>query len=89
MRLVALGVAPEHALSISEEEPGVRPSGARTVYADGELVEAPVRTRASIGVAAEPGPLLVDEYDTTVVVPPGWSVRRYEVTASLILERAG
>ena len=46
-------------------------------------------TRASIGVAAEPGPLLVDEYDTTVVVPPGWSVRRDEATASLILERAG
>ena len=55
---------------------------------DGEPVEAPVRSRPSIGAAPEPGPLLVDEYDTTVVVPPGWTVRRDEATESLILERA-
>ena len=89
VRLAALGVAPDGALSISAEELGDRPSGTRTVYVDGALVEAPVRARASIGVAGEPGPLLVDEYDTTVVVPPGWSVRRDEATGSLILERAG
>jgi N-methylhydantoinase A len=89
VRLAALGVAPDGAMSISAEEPGDRPSGTRTVYVDGALVEASVRARASIGVALEPGPLLVDEYDTTVVVPPGWSVRRDEATASLILERTG
>ena len=48
-----------------------------------------MRARASIGTEPEPGPLLVDEYDTTVVVPPGWSARRDESTASLILERTG
>ncbi len=37
--------------------------------------------------APEPGPLLVDEYDTTVVVRPGWSVRRDEATETLVLER--
>ena len=89
VRLAALGVAPDGALSISGEELGDRPSGTRAVYVDGALVDAPVRTRASIGVAREPGPLLVDEYDTTVVVPPGWSVRRDEATGSLILERMG
>ena len=36
----------------------------------------------------EPGPLLVDEYDTTVVVRPGWTVRRDQATETLILERA-
>ena len=36
----------------------------------------------------EPGPLLVDEYDTTVVVPPGWSARRDEATGTLVLEHA-
>ena len=36
---------------------------------------------------AEPGPLLVDEYDTTVVVPPAWSVRRDAATGTLVLER--
>ena len=47
----------------------------RRMWLGGETVEVPVRARASIGAApVEPGPLLVDEYDTTVVVPPGWSV---------------
>jgi N-methylhydantoinase A/oxoprolinase/acetone carboxylase beta subunit len=47
-----------------------------------------VRTRSSIREVAEPGPLLVDEYDTTVVVPRGWSVRRDASTATLVLERS-
>ena len=34
-----------------------------------------------------PGPLLVDEYDTTVVVPDGWSVRRHLETGTLVLEK--
>jgi N-methylhydantoinase A/oxoprolinase/acetone carboxylase beta subunit len=36
---------------------------------------------------AESGPLLVDEYDTTVVVPPGWGVRRHAKTGTLVLAR--
>ncbi len=39
-------------------------------------VEARVVSRAAIGEQPVGGPLLVDEYDTTVVVPPGWTVRR-------------
>ena len=31
--------------------------------------------RATRSPSPRPGPLLVDEYDTTVVVPPGWTVR--------------
>jgi N-methylhydantoinase A/oxoprolinase/acetone carboxylase beta subunit len=42
-----------------------------------------------VGEAPEAGPLLVDEYDTTVVVRPGWTVRRDRATETLILERAG
>jgi N-methylhydantoinase A len=52
------------------------------------LGELPVRTRASVGETAEPGPMLIDEYDTTVVVRPGWSARRDPSTETLILERA-
>ena len=37
-------------------------------------LEAPVRTRASLGDEPVAGPMLIDEYDTTVVVPPGWTV---------------
>ena len=32
--------------------------------------------------------MLIDEYDTTVVVRPGWTVRRDAATETLILERA-
>jgi 5-oxoprolinase (ATP-hydrolysing) len=39
-------------------------------------VDAPVVARGEIGRDAVAGPLLVDEYDCTVVVPPGWDVRR-------------
>ena len=61
----------------------------RRIHIGGDGVDAPVRTRSSIGDAPEPGPLLVDEYDTTVVVPPGWSVRRDAATGTLVLERDG
>jgi N-methylhydantoinase A len=54
---------------------------------DTVLGEIPVRSRSSIGETAEPGPMLVDEYDTTVVVRPGWTVRRDPATETLILER--
>jgi N-methylhydantoinase A/oxoprolinase/acetone carboxylase beta subunit len=47
----------------------------------------PVRGRPSIGWKPEAGPLLVDEYDTTVVVRAGWTVRRDAATETLILER--
>lgn len=52
------------------------------------LGELPARGRASIGEAPVAGPLLVDEYDTTVVVRPGWTVRRDAATETLVLERA-
>jgi len=57
-------------------------SGTRTTA----LGELPIRARASIGETAEPGPMLNDEYDTTVVVRPGWNVRRDASTETLILE---
>jgi N-methylhydantoinase A len=62
--------------------------GSRLVRFDGVARETPVRSRASIAASAEPGPFLVDEYDTTVVVRPGWTVRRDPATDTLVLERA-
>ena len=43
------------------------------------------RARRSAGEAS-PGPLLVDEYDTTVVVPPGWTVRLDPASHALVLD---
>lgn len=37
--------------------------------------ETPVVSRASLTGAEHQGPLIVEEYDTTCVIPPGWSVR--------------
>jgi N-methylhydantoinase A len=92
VRLAALGPVPAAEMAIDAGRAGVRPkpdtAAQRSVYVDGSLVDAPVRTRASVGLGREAGPLLIDEYDTTVVVSPGWSVRRDEATASLILERS-
>ena len=58
----------------------------RQIHIGGSDVEASVRLRSSLGEAPEPGPLLVDEYDTTVVVPPRWSARRDAPTGALVLE---
>ena len=89
LRLTALG--PSSAvdrLSLTEQPPD-RPGTRVASFRGDDEVETPVRTRASIGAAPETGPILVDEYDTTVVVRPGWTVRRDEATETLILERAG
>ena len=48
-------------------------------------IAAPVRSRASIGSDPVNGPVLIDEYDTTVVVPPGWTVRAHE-SGALVLD---
>lgn len=41
-------------------------------------VEVPVKRRKDLTADGLTGPLLIDEYDTTVVVPPNWAVRRAE-----------
>ncbi len=89
LRVAALGAA---AASRSFRLDGRGAAGAmvsRTIERDGERHETPVRSRESLGEAPEPGPLLVDEYDTTVVVPPGWTARRHPATGALVLEGSG
>jgi N-methylhydantoinase A len=88
LRLAALGPESESgALSVPSNS--LLLGNTRSVVFAGRSLEAPVRSRGSVGEAPEAGPLLVDEYDTTVVVRPGWSVRRDLATETLILERAG
>ena len=87
LRVAALGPVPAATdnLMLADGARGVERTRGATF--DGEAFDVPIRTRASIGAASEPGPLLVDEYDTTVVVRPGWTVRRDGVTQTLVLER--
>ena len=88
LRLAALG---EAATMRSFHLDGASTAGSagssRWIHMGGDAVDAPVRTRSSFGEAPEPGPLLVDEYDTTVVVPTGWSARRHAGTGTLVLKR--
>ena len=86
LRLAARGPSSAVDRLSLDEQPPDRP-GARPRSSASDTIDAPVRTRASIGAAPEAGPMLIDEYDTTVVVRPGWTVRRDEATETLILER--
>jgi N-methylhydantoinase A len=52
--------------------------GRRRAYFGPEhgTLEAPALARAVVPAGGLAGPAIVDEYDATVVVPPGWRVRR-------------
>jgi N-methylhydantoinase A len=87
VRLAALGAS---AATPSFEVTGAHRTArnaTRRMWVGGTTEEVSVRPRDSVGAEAEAGPLLLDEYDTTVVVPPGWSVRRHSATGTVVLER--
>jgi N-methylhydantoinase A len=63
----------EHGADWMHEQTAQRKEGGtRSVYFGAEfgMHDIPVLTRASLGTSSRPGPLLVQEYDTTIVVPP-------------------
>jgi N-methylhydantoinase A len=87
VRLAALGRS-EAPPSFDVADPLARERGrTRGMWLDGVVEQVHVRSRASFGAEPEPGPFLVDEYDTTVVVPRGWAVRRQPATGTLVLEQ--
>jgi N-methylhydantoinase A len=88
VRLAAVG-APAASRSFAVEAHDPRASApTRSIELDGERHDVPVLARAALGETPHAGPLLVDEYDTTVVVRPGWTARRDAATAALVLERS-
>jgi N-methylhydantoinase A len=62
-------------------------TGQRAAYFAGDEVDVPVLNRASLEGPPRPGPIIVEEYDSTVVVPPGWTTRR-DQTGFIFLEYA-
>jgi len=87
LRLTALG-SPSAAGTLRLDNATFRSTTARHAdFGDGRH-DVRVVTRGSIGDLPEAGPLFIDEYDTTVVVPPGWAVSRDAATEALILRRA-
>jgi N-methylhydantoinase A len=88
LRLAGLGPDPGSSGALSVPSNSLLQGTSRAAWLAESLLDVPVRSRSSIGEAVEAGPMLVDEYDTTVVVRPGWTIRRDPATATLILERA-
>jgi N-methylhydantoinase A len=52
-----------------------RPERSRIVYFDSarQRLETPILERAALLQGLRSGPLIVEEYDSTTVVPPGWT----------------
>jgi N-methylhydantoinase A len=80
LRVIARGLAdaahvPERLSLAAGTHPG---TGARQVYFGPETgwVKVPVATRAELGEGWRQGPLLVEEFDSTTVVPPDGRARR-------------
>jgi N-methylhydantoinase A len=87
VRLAALGPASETPSFDVDDALVPERLAKRRMWLGEEAADVPVRSRPSIGSDAAAGPCLVDEYDTTVVVPDGWSVRRHLATGTLVLEK--
>ena len=62
-------------------------TGQRAAYFAGGEVDVPVLNRASLEGPPRPGPIIVEEYDSTVVVPPDWTAQR-DQTGFIFLEYA-
>jgi N-methylhydantoinase A len=67
----------EETFQVHQEEAQLPAGAQRECYfgRDLGLLPAPLRTRASLRTPAS-GPLLIDEYDATILVPPGASAHR-------------
>jgi N-methylhydantoinase A len=67
--------------------PGASRSGSRMVsFVRGAApVSVDIVDRAAVGATAQPGPLLIEEFDATIVVPPDASVHR-DAIGCIVLE---
>ncbi len=86
VRLAALGPRPrtrqvsQEATLTDRADETEPPDGRRpTLFslADGYLDAPVLARRTDVGPDGTTGPLLIDEYDTTIVVPPGWVALRH------------
>jgi N-methylhydantoinase A len=77
LRLVARatrGAADELSARAPTQHRAAAPVGARPAYFGPQwgLLETRTLDRSQLGEVPSPGPLIVEEYDATTVVPPGW-----------------
>ncbi|MDE0046808.1 MAG: hydantoinase/oxoprolinase family protein [bacterium] len=87
-RLQIVGVTPSPPVFSRPAGDGGRPRGVRRVHEAGDVVEAHVWRREDLRQGETyPGPLVIEQYDTTTWVPPGF-VAAIDDFGNLIGERA-
>ena len=77
LRVIARGLSKESRipdqLDIPQSTNG-GPSERQVYFGPGHgFLDAPVINRGSLAGNSRPGPLIIEEYDSTTVVPPGWT----------------
>jgi N-methylhydantoinase A len=89
IRLKALGLRPKDETSAGRwwaKEGEARPLPPRKAYfGKAGLLETPVHRRAELRHVARAGPFIIEEYDATVVVPPGCT-GRVDDAGNLVIE---
>ncbi len=67
---------------------GTAPGAVRQAFfgASAGRLDAPVLARAGLTAERRAGPLIVEEYDATCVVPPGWTAR-LDAAQNIVLEK--
>ena len=92
VRVVARGLSAERldfrAVGVADEPSGAARSRPVCFGRGRRAVDTPVIGRADIGSTPRPGPLVVESYDSTVVVPPDATVAR-DAFGNLVLARGG
>jgi N-methylhydantoinase A len=93
IRLIGRGLRAQRldfaAMHVTERAAG-NGSGSRAVSfgRDQSFTDTPILTRASIDGKARPGPLIIDEFDATIVVPPDAKVSR-DAIGNIVMDIAG
>ena len=90
IRLIGHGLRPVRLefgnIAAAARETGTSGSSRRVSFGRGEpFVDVPILPRQAIGRAPRPGPLIVDEFDATIVVPPETRVWRDDI-GSVVME---
>jgi N-methylhydantoinase A len=89
LRVQLRGARPRVPILEAPAGAGARPIGARRIWLDGRPAEAAVYERAALGAGdALLGPAIVEQPDTTVLVPAG-HVARVDRLGNLVIHREG
>lgn len=91
MRVIGLrGDTSGRRFTAPELVPSGAPETARAVYfkSPGRRVDTPLIERAALLAGPRRGPLIVEEYDSTTVVPPGWTATLDRFTNIVITQEA-